>query len=70
MNAESFRQLLERRPFEPFEVRMTNGDVHPIPHPECAWLAGSRLFIHYLGTERVAICSLLHIASIEMLQPN
>ena len=36
--------LLTRQPFEPFEVRMTNGDTHSIRHPENAWLAGSRLF--------------------------
>jgi hypothetical protein len=68
MSAESIRELLQRQPFEPFEVRMTNRDIHQIRHPENAWLAGSRLYIHYPGTERVALCSLLHIATVEMLQ--
>ena len=70
MNAEFIRSLLARQPFEPFEVRMTNGDTHSIRHPENAWLAGSRLFVYDPGPDRVAICSLLHIAGINMLQPS
>jgi len=70
MNADSIRQILQRRPFEPFEVRMTNGDAQAARHPENAWLAGSRLLIHDPATDRLAMCSLLHIAAIHMLQPS
>ena len=69
MNAEFIRSVLTRQPFEPFEVRMTNGDVHAVGHPENAWLAGS-LFVYDRATDRVAICSLLHIVGISMLQPS
>jgi hypothetical protein len=27
MNAEAIRELLRRRPFEPFDVHMSNGEV-------------------------------------------
>ncbi len=69
MNAESIRRLLEAQPFQPFEVRMTNGDNHQIRHPENAWLAGSRLFVHDPVADAETICSLLHIATINILQP-
>ena len=70
MNAEFIRGMINRHPFEPFEVRMTNGDVHAVWHPENAWLAGSRLFVYDPATGRVPICSLLHIAGLNMLQPS
>lgn len=68
MNAETIRQMLQRQPFEPFEIHMTNGEVHPITHPENAFLAGSRLVVYEAQNDRMAILSLLHIASILMLQ--
>ena len=70
MNVETLRELLRRQPFEPFEVRMTNGDAHRIRHPELAFLAGSRLVVHYPENDRIAILSLLHAATIEMIQPG
>ena len=68
MNAETFRDLLRRQPFEPFEIRMTNGDVHPVRHPEVVMLVGGRAVVGYPETERIAILSLLHVAAIEMLR--
>lgn len=28
------RQLVDREPFEPFRIRLVNGDVHDIFHPQ------------------------------------
>ena len=64
-NAETIRELLDRQPFEPLEVRLSNGDVHRIPHPEFAMLLKSTLVIGVPDSDRVILCSLLHIASIE-----
>ena len=68
MNAESIRNLLQRQPFEPFEIRMTNGDSHEFRHPEMAMIVGARVVVGYPDTGRVAILSLLHVASIESAQ--
>lgn len=67
MNAESFRDLLRRRPFEPFAVRLSNGDTHAVRHPENAALTGTRLVIVDPEADRVTVCSLLHIAAVDML---
>ena len=67
MNAEAIRELLARRPFEPFEVRLTNGDVHLVKHPECVAISKSRVVIVDLDTDKIAICTLLHIASLTMI---
>ena len=36
MNTETMLGLLRRQPFQPFEVRMSNGDAYQIRHPEMA----------------------------------
>jgi len=68
MNAEAIRELLRRQPFQPFEVHMTNGEVYPVRHPEQVFLAGARLLIYYPESDRLAWCSLLHVANILMEQ--
>jgi len=70
MNAEAVREFLRKKPFEPFEVRLSNGDIHPVRHPEFVFLLKNTLVIGYPGSDRVAVCSLLHVASIERLQPE
>ena len=67
--AESIRELLHRQPFEPFEVRLSNGDVHIVKHPECVVVTKTRLIIVDLDADRVTIASLLHVASVSMIHP-
>ena len=69
MNSEAIQELFQSRPFEPFEVRLSNGDVHQIRNPEYAFVLKSRLIIGYPNSDRVAICSLIHIVSLEPI-PN
>ena len=68
MPVETIRELLFRRPFEPFEIHMTNGEIYSVKHPEVAVLTKTRLVVADYESDRLAICSLLHIASVEMLQ--
>ncbi len=67
MSHEAMRELLARQPFETFELRLTNGEKHEGRHPEMALLLRSRLVIA-LPDDRMVICPLLHIASVETLQ--
>ena len=69
MNAEAIRELLARRPFEPFEVRLTNGDVHIVKHPECVAMSKSRLVMADPDAYRLAICAWLQIASLSLIHP-
>jgi hypothetical protein len=68
MNAEYFRDLYRRQPFEPFAIHLSNGEVHPIRHPELATLTRSRIVMVDPDADRIKVCSVLHIASLEMLQ--
>lgn len=67
MSAETIRELLARQPFEPLEIRLSSGEVYRIPHPEFAMLLKSTLVIGVPDSDRVIVCALLHIASIERL---
>lgn len=64
---ETIRELLSRRPFTPFEVRMSSGDVHEVRRPEFAILLKSTLVIGVPDTDRVGICALFHVANVNNL---
>jgi hypothetical protein len=67
MNHEAMQELLRRQPFEPFEIRLTNGEKYEIRHPEMALLLKTRIIIAQ-PDDRTVICPLLHIASVETRQ--
>jgi len=70
MNADVIRDYLRREPFEPFVVRMSNGEVHEIRHPECAFVMKTRMIVYYSDDDRSVTCALVHVSSIETLQAN
>jgi hypothetical protein len=67
MNAETIRQLLRRQPYQPLEVRMSNGDRHEIRHPEMALLLRSNLVLGSPESDDFRFCSLLHIAAVNAI---
>lgn len=75
MTADTFRDILHRQPFEPFRVVMSSGESYNVMHPEMALVTAKTLVLalpeptHPDG-ERLAFCSYLHIAHIEMLKPS
>ena len=68
MTAEAIRELLSRRPFAPFVLHMSSGETHEVRHPECVLVTKTRVIVTEPDEDRVAICALLHVASIEHLQ--
>ena len=68
MSYETLKELLGRRPFEPFEIRLSNGEKYEVRHPEMALLLKSRIIIGDAENDRMTICGLIHINSIETLQ--
>ena len=69
MNAETIREWFSRRPFEPFVVRLSDGEHHEVRHPDNVMLLKSRMIIGYPESDRAVHCSLVRINSIEALQP-
>jgi hypothetical protein len=70
MNYEYFQELLNRRPFEPFAVHLSSGEVYAVRYPGCAILTRTRMGIADPDADKIVVFSLLHVTSVEMAQPT
>lgn len=68
VNMDTIREWLNRQPFEPFVLRLSNGEAHGIRHPECLALGKTRVIVSYPDTDRVVHLLLIHVNAIEGLQ--
>ena len=68
MNMETIREWLSRQPFEPFVLRMSNGEVHEVRHPENLALGKNRLIVVDPTSDRAVHLALIHVNAIEALQ--
>jgi hypothetical protein len=68
MNVETLREFVRRQPFEPFVIRMSNGEVHEILHPACLAIGKNRVVVTDPDTDRTVYCVLIHINTVEPLQ--
>jgi len=75
MRPQDITALLERTPFVPFRLHLSNGQVFDVKHPDFVWVFRSRLELAVPAPEDEKIkdhsehISLLHIARIEELRP-
>jgi hypothetical protein len=70
MSAAVLRDMLARRPFEPFRVRLSSGDAYDVRHPETALLLRNGIYIAIPDRQdelpdRAIWCSLLRVAAVE-----
>ena len=70
MNVEAIREMLSRRPFEPFEIIMSSGERHVVKHPEFLMVSPTRAVIMDPVTDRLAILSLMHVTELRPVQPQ
>lgn len=68
MTVDILRDLVLRRPFEPFVINLSSGESHEIRHPECLAIGKTRVYVSYLEEDKLVICAALHITSVEALQ--
>jgi hypothetical protein len=68
MTIDMLRDLVLRRPFEPFVINLSSGESHEVRHPECLAIGKTRVYVSYPEDDRLVICSMLHITSVEALQ--
>ena len=68
MNMDTIRNLLRQEPFQPFVIRLSNGESHEVRHPECAALAKTKVIVTYPDEDREVFCAFVHINAVEMLQ--
>jgi hypothetical protein len=72
MFPRDLREFLDRRPFRPFRITLTDGRSYDIRHPELAVVGRSTVFIGFpaqsedeLLYDRFKIVDLLHIMEAE-----
>ena len=68
--AREIKERMEEKPFRPFRIRMSNGEVYEIPNHDAAFVKRNVVEIGLdLDTNGIADnyrrCAILHIASIE-----
>jgi hypothetical protein len=68
MNAEAVLERLVRQPFEPFELRLSNGEIYQVRHPELAAIGRHKMVVVDADTDRVSHIGLIHINSIHAVQ--
>lgn len=66
------KEHLQRSPFKPFRIFLSDGSNHTVPHPEFAWVFGGRVFLGVAGKNGsenglVKEISIPHITRIEEL---
>jgi hypothetical protein len=71
---EQLLQLLRQRPFVPFHLRLSNGIVHEIRHPDLAMVSPSYIVVGVPAGDaggpaisESVIVSLLHVVQVELL---
>ncbi len=74
MNQEDLRDMLRRRPFQPFRLHLTDGSHYDVRHPDMA-IPFRRTAVLGVGgqpeqglPERAVTITLLHIVSVEDLE--
>ncbi len=68
MNADTIREWIFRRPFEPFVVRLSNGATYDVRHPENLAVGKNRLAVVDPETDSFAHVALIHINNIESIK--
>ena len=68
MNTGTILEFVNHRPFEPFVVRLSNGEKYEVRHPENIMVLKTRLVLGYPEDDRVVQVGLIHVNSIENLQ--
>ena len=68
MNTQTILEWMQRKPFEPFMLKLSNGQTHEVRHPENVVVLKTRLIIGYPEQDHAVHVSLLHVNSVEAVQ--
>jgi hypothetical protein len=68
MDREALHKLLNLKPFEAFELHLSNGEICSVRHPENAILGKSKIFIYDPASDMMDIVGLLHVAAVRTVQ--
>ena len=69
MNTNAIREWLNKQRFHPFVLKLSNGEAYEVRHPENVAIGKTRIAVTWPESEKIVHISLIHINSIEELQP-
>jgi hypothetical protein len=67
---ETLSELVHRKPFKPFQVRLTNGKSIIIRSPQNVMMLKSRIVVAWPKADRFDFFDVPEIAAIDLLQPK
>lgn len=74
MRPDDINALLRRKPFQPFRVHLSNGQIYDVRHPEQAIVTRNTMVVGLPGPDlpettydHFALVTLLHINNVESL---
>lgn len=70
MNVDMLREAARTQPFRPFLLRMNDGRVLQIPHPDCIAVARRTVIVVDPITDRELLLEPVLIASLEYVSPS
>ena len=71
MTSDAVHKSLHAEPFKPFSLRLTDGSLLPVPHPDfIAVSRGGRTVIVFTEGENFSILDLGLVTAIELSSPN
>lgn len=74
MTAETVRDWLLRRPFQPFRLRTSDGESYEVRHPEMAFVTRAEVVVGIAERNgipsRHRTLSLLHVTAVEPLDAS
>ncbi len=69
MTVQTFRDLLRKKPFNPFRLVMSSGQSYEVRQPEMAFLTRTDIVVGVDAEDGIPanfkICSLLHVTAVE-----
>lgn len=66
MRAHVVRGLLIAKPFRPFTIKVVEGDIYHIGHPESISVTKDTIYIGEKGNSNMLLIDLLHVIKVEL----
>ncbi len=68
MRPETIREWLDRTPFQPFEIMLSNGNTHEVRHPEMIVVGKREAVVYTPDNDSFSFVALVHINELRPLQ--
>ncbi len=68
MDENAVKEWLKQEPFEPFVLRLSNGETYQVRHPEMLLVGKRKAVVYEPDSDAFSFVALVHINEIKPLQ--